>query len=201
MECKFSSLILNHGFSCCLLIDSKQFATCNRSNLTGLDDAEAAALGITAGKTNMLYTQPGTTMRFKAPAGYKFGKMLFYTYRNSNFLVGDEYEETYSYEYNGTSFPQKLKVWKPDSPHKNSYNYSIWEGDAKNILFNYPYFSVVFVRADIRLVSDGSAGINNLRADGTDVEKTYTLDGRDVNKTNGLHKGVYIQKGKKVIVK
>lgn len=69
------------------------------------------------------------------------------------------------------------------------------------ILFNYPYFSVVFVRADIRLVSDGSAGINNLRADGTDVEKTYTLDGRDVNKTNGLRKGVYIQKGKKVIVK
>ena len=46
-----------------------------------LDAAETAALGIAAGKTNMLYTQPGTTMRFEAPAGYQFGQMLFSTYR------------------------------------------------------------------------------------------------------------------------
>ncbi len=90
-----------------------------------LDEADVAALGINAGKTNMLYTQPGTTMRFEAPAGYKFGKMVFYNYRNANFLVGDDYEEEFEYEYNNTVFKQKLKVWTPALPKKNAYEYDI----------------------------------------------------------------------------
>ena len=167
-----------------------------------LDAAETAALGIAAGKTNMLYTQPGTTMRFEAPAGYQFGKILFYTYRNSNFLVGDEYEEEYGYEYNGQAFAQKLKVWTPAASHKNQYDYDIWQGDAKNILFNYPYFSVDFVKADIRLVPESSAGIEEMTDEKLVMsnDNFYRLDGRKLEK-KPAQQGVYIQNGKKVIVK
>ena len=111
-----------------------------------LNDADAVTLGINAGQAKMLYTQPGTTMRFEAPTGYKFGKMVFYNFHNANFLVGDEYEEEFEYVYKSDTFKQKLKVWKPTSSKANSYGYSIWEGDEKNILFNYPFFSAVFVR-------------------------------------------------------
>lgn len=165
-----------------------------------LNDAETAALGIAAGKTNMLYTQPGTTMRFEAPDGYKFGKMVFYNFRNANFLVGDEYEEEFEYVYNNETLKQKLKVWTPDSPKENQYDYDIWEGDAKNILFNYPYFSAVFVKIDIRLVSDGTAGITELKKDDSEGQ-AFTLDGRAVSKSNTLQKGLYISNGKKYVVK
>ena len=165
-----------------------------------LNDAEAAALGIAAGKTNMLYTQTGTTMRFEAPAGYEFGKMVFYTYRNSNILVGDEYDEVYEYEYDGSTFTQKLKVWTPASPKKNQYDYNIWEGDAKNILFNYPFFSVVFVKIDIRLVPENVSGIKEVSSQPSAIIPSYTLDGRAV-KRDGLHKGIYIKDGKKHVVK
>ena len=165
-----------------------------------LDEAEAAGLGgIKAGKTNMLYTQPGTTMRFEAPDGYKFGKIVFYNYRTSNFLVGDEYEEEFEYEYNGSTFPHKLKVWTPTCPKVKEYpeqnlSYTMWEGDAKNILFNYPYFSAVFVKADIRLVPDGNAGVSAALNDKKDTT-IYDLQGRKVS--GNLKKGVYIQEGKK----
>ena len=165
-----------------------------------LNDAEAATLGINAGQAKMLYTQPGTTMRFEAPTGYKFGKMVFYNFHNANFLVGDEYEEEFEYVYKSDTFKQKLKVWKPTSSKANSYGYSIWEGDEKNILFNYPYFSAVFVRIDIRLVPDGSAGISKLQANGQNSNQAVNLDGRKVNKSS-LHKGIYIMDGKKYIVK
>ena len=165
-----------------------------------LNDAEAAALGIAAGKTNMLYTQTGTTMRFEAPAGYEFGKMVFYTYRNSNILVGDEYDEVYEYEYDGSTFTQKLKVWTPASPKKNQYDYNIWEGDAKNILFNYPFFSVVFVKIDIRLVPENVSGIKEVSSQPSAIIPSYTLDGRAV-KRDGLYKGIYIKDGKKHVVK
>lgn len=171
-----------------------------------LNDAEASQLGINPGKTNMLYTQPGSTMRFEAPAGYKFGKLLFYNYRNANFLVGDEYEEEYSYVYNETTFTQKLKVWTPASPKVKEYpeqdlKYSMWEGDEKNILFNYPYFSAIFVKIDIRLVKDGSSGISVQTADKTNNNKVISLDGRAINGANRLNKGVYIVNGKKYVVK
>ena len=166
-----------------------------------LGDADVAALGIAAGKTNMLYTQPGTTMRFEAPDGYKFGKMVFYNYRNANFLVGDEYEEEFEYVYNNETFKQKLKVWTPDSPKKNQYEYDIWEGDAKNFLFNYPYFSAVFVKIDVRLVPDGSAGIKEMGVGSQESGEIYDLQGRSVNKPETLRKGLYIADGKKYVVK
>ena len=165
-----------------------------------LNDAEAAQLGINAGVTKMLYTNNGTTMRFEAPQGYKFGKMVFYNYRNANFLVGDEYEEEFEYVYNNETFKQNLKVWTPNSPKKNQYEYDIWEGDEKNILFNYPYFNAVFVKIDIRLVSDGSANITELKQDDSDSQ-IYTLDGRSVSKTNTLSKGVYVVGKTKRLVK
>ena len=165
-----------------------------------LDEADAAALGTNAQKTTMLYTTNGTTMRFEAPDGYKFGKMVFYNFRNANFLVGDEYEEEFEYVYNNETFKQKLKVWTPDSPKKNQYDYDIWEGDEKNFLLNYPYFSAVFVKIDIRLVSDGTAGITELKKDDSEGQ-AFTLDGRSVNKSNTLQKGLYISNGKKYVVK
>lgn len=173
-----------------------------------LDEADAAILYVPAGNTKMLYTQVGTSMRFEAPAGYQFGKMLFHNFHTSNFLVGDEYEEEYPYEYKGDAFKQKLKVWTPASPKVKEYpdqnlKYNMWEGDAKNILFNYPYFSAVFVKIDIRLVPDGTSGIKEVNTQTSDIQhqSSYTLDGRQVNKADGLRKGLYIQNGKKHIVK
>ena len=89
-------------------------------------------------------------------------------------------------------------MWTPDSPKKNAYDYNIWEGDAKNILFNYPYFSAVFVKIDIRLVPDGSAGIKEMKSEDSNEGQVFTLDGRAANKSN---KGLYISNGKKYIVK
>jgi len=166
-----------------------------------LDEADVAALGTNAQKTTMLYTTIGTTMRFEAPDGYKFGKMVFYNYRNANFLVGDEYEEEFEYVYNNTAFKQKLKVWTPDSPKKNQYDYAIWEGDAKNILFIYPYFSAVFVKIDVRLVPDGSAGIKEMGVGSQESGEIYDLQGRSVNKSETLRNGLYISNGKKLLVK
>ena len=161
-----------------------------------LDEADVAALGINAGKTNMLYTQPGTTMRFEAPAGYKFGKMVFYNYRNANFLVGDDYEEEFEYEYNKTVFKQKLKVWTPALPKKNAYEYDIWQGDDTNVLFNYSYFSAVFVKVDIRLVPNGSAGIGEIVKGKSSNGACYDLQGRRVN---AKEKGIYIVDGRKIV--
>ena len=167
-----------------------------------IDDAYAATLYIPAGNTKMLYTQPGTSMRFEAPEGYQFGKMVFYNFHSSNFLVGDEYEEEYLYEYKGETFKQNLKVWTPASPKKNQYDYNIWEGDTKNILFNYPYFSAVFVKVDIRLVPDNTSGIKEVSTQSSDPQhqQSYTLDGRVV-KSEGISKGIYIIDGKKRVVK
>lgn len=161
-----------------------------------LDEADVAALGINAGKTNMLYTQQGTTMRFEAPAGYKFGKMVFYNYRNANFLVGDEYEEEFEYEYNNSTFKQKLKVWTPASPQKNAYDKDIWQGDDTNILFNYLFFSAVFVKVDIRLVPNGSANISEIENGKLSNSKCYDLQGRQVS---AKEKGIYIVDGRKIV--
>ena len=165
-----------------------------------LNDAEVASLGVNPGMNKLLYTQPGTRMRFEAPAGYLFGKMVFYNYRTSNFMVGDEYEEEFPYEYGGNSFTQKLKVWTPASPKKNQYDNQIWEGDEKNILFNCPTFSAVFVKIDIRLVPDPSANISELKTDDSESQ-VFTLDGRSVSKSESLRKGVYVSNGKKYVVK
>lgn len=163
--------------------------------------AEAASLGVTTEKMIVLYTVPGTTMRFEAPQGYKFGKMVFYNYRSSNFLVGSEYEETHEYVYDNTTFTQTLKFWTPNSPKISQYEMNIWEGDEKNILFNYPYFSAHFVKIDIRLVSDGTAGISEIKNEDRKEGRVFTLDGRSISKSNALRKGVYVANGKKYVVK
>lgn len=149
----------------------------------------------------ILYMVDGATLKFKAPQGYKFGKLVFYTYRMNSFMTGDEYDEEHSYVYNNQRFTHKLKYWVPSSPKKNQYGTNIWEGDEKNIHFNNPSFSSYFEKIDIRLVSDGSAGINDLQATKKESNTMTTLDGRTVNKSEGLRKGVYIVDGKKVLVK
>ena len=117
---------------------------------------------------------------------------------------GREFEEVeFEYEYDTTVFKHKLKVWRPNSPKKNSYGYDIWEGDDTNILFNYPYFTAHFVKIDIALVSDGTStpdipdGISEQIADRQSVNGNfYDLQGRQVKSAT---KGVYIVNGKKVV--
>ena len=162
------------------------------------NDAEAAALGITTEKINVLYTRNGCTLRFEAPTGYKFGKLVFYCFRSPNFMVGDVYEEEFEYKYNDNTFKQKLKVWTPTSPKVNPYDVQTWEGDETNIHFNYPYYNAHFVKVDIRLVSDGTSGINTISRSALSPQTVTTLDGRIV-KLDGLRKGIYIVDGKKVI--
>lgn len=152
----------------------------------------------------MLFTYQGTTMRFKAPEGYQFGKMVFYNYRSSNFLVGDEYDENKvdadgNVVYGSDGKPEKVKFWTPASPKKNSYDYNIWEGDAKNILFNYPYFSAHFMKIDIRLVKADATGIETVTRP-VAAQHVTTLDGRAV-KADNMDKGLYIIDGKKYVVK
>ena len=163
------------------------------------NDGDGQAAGYTGEKINVLFTNQGTTMRFQAPAGYKFGKMVFYNFHTPNFLVGDDYEEEYGYEVNGSVFSHKLKVWTPASPKKNQYGYEIWDGDETNILFNYPYFTAHFMKIDIRLVPDGTSGVETIRHLTSYIRHltSYSLDGRTLNR-GGLHKGVYIVNGKKM---
>lgn len=160
------------------------------------NDADGQTAGYTEDKINVLFTNKGTTMRFKAPDGYKFGKLVFYNFHIPNFLVGNEYEEEFEYEHNGDTFKQKLKVWMPSSPKTSSYGYEMWEGDEKNILFKYPYFNAHFMKIDIRLVPENSAGIHNNAADAKSDAPIYDLIGRQ---TKAAKKGIYITEGKKMV--
>ena len=178
-------------------VDLDEYAKVPVFGHVGINDAEAASYGMSVDNINVLFTCQGATMRFEAPEHYKFGKMVFYNFHSPNFLVGDEYDEEYEYEYNSSTFKQKLKVWKPSSSKKNQYDYDIWEGDEKNILFNYPYFNAHFVKIDIRLVPDGNAGISEQIANSASHKNTYfDLQGRKVSETK---KGIYVTNGKKVI--
>ena len=144
----------------------------------------------------MLYAYNGTTMRMQAPEGYQFGKIVFYNYRTSNFLVGDEYEEKF---INEKGFEESHKFWTPNVPKQNSNAYQIWEGDAKDILFNYKFFSAVFLKMDIRLVSDGTSGIKDNKRETINCNRYYDLQGRKVQPSM-LKKGVYVNGGRKVVV-
>lgn len=162
------------------------------------NDGDGQAAGYTGDKINVLFTNPGTSMRFLAPEGYKFGKMVFYNFHTPNFLVGDEYEEEFEYEMNNSTFKHKLKVWTPTSPKKNTYEYNIWEGDDKNVLFNYIYFTAHFMKIDIRLVPDGSTGISEVaNSQMTANSQCYDLQGRRLN--NVPRKGLYINNGHKIV--
>ena len=81
----------------------------------------------------MLFTNPGTSMRFRAPEGYKFGKMMFYDYRNSYYTIETE-EIVKAYRF-GSWHDDTHKIWIPTTPKANSYG-PCWEGDETNILFN-----------------------------------------------------------------
>ena len=174
-----------------------------------LNAAEAAGCSVEEGYRNILFTRPGTTMRFESPNGFSFKKLLFYCYSMPNILTGNgEYDEEYEYTYNGNTFKTTRKYWTPESPKfyegesgGTSFKYSMWSGDATNVLFNYPFFTAYFLKIDMTLTPDGSAGISNLQATKNEANTMTTLDGRSVNKSEGLRKGVYIVDGKKVVVK
>ena len=156
--------------------------------------------GVEHPKYNMLFTSPGTMMRFKAPEGYKFGKMVFYFYKSSYFLL--DTEEEIEVVRDGVTHKDKFYIWIPTTPKVNKNNLDCWEGDETNILFNaISYFKGNFKKIDIRLVPDGTAGISAQKTEGLESSSVTALDGRMLNKDSGLRKGVYIQNGKKVIVK
>ena len=56
------------------------------------------------------------------------------------------------------------------------------------------------MKMDLRLVPDGTVGISELRSEGQS-EKATTLDGRTVNRSSGLRKGIYIIDGKKHVIR
>lgn len=143
----------------------------------------------------MLFTNPGTTMRFRAPQGYKFAKMLFYDYRSSYFLLDTE-EKVQAYRY-GSWHEDTHKVWIPTTPKVNQNDLDCWEGDETNILFNnVTYFKGIFMKIDMSLVSDGTSAIQET-ANSTSLNSTYfDLQGR---KVSALKKGLYVTNGKKVI--
>ena len=150
----------------------------------------------------MLFTNPGTTMRFKAPQGYKFGKMMFYDYRSSYYSLQTE-EIVKAYRF-GSWHDDTHKIWIPTTPKVAEYSDGTktpcWEGDETNILFNnIANFKGNFMKIDMRLVPDGTAGIEEVTSQPSNIkhQTSYTLDGRQVNKTDGLRKGVYIVNGKK----
>lgn len=159
------------------------------------NDGDGQSAGYTEDKINVLFTNNGTTMRFKTPEGYKFGKLVFYNFHTPNFMVGDDFEEEFEYEMNNTVFKHKLKVWTPSSPKKNSYDFDIWEGDDTNILFNYPYFNAHFMKIDMRLVPDPATTICETVTETVD-NAVYDLQGRRVE---NVRKGIYVTNGKKVI--
>jgi hypothetical protein len=57
------------------------------------------------------------------------------------------------------------------------------------------------VKIDIRLVSDGTAGISEIKNEDRNEGRVFTLDGRSISKSNALRKGVYVANGKKYVVK
>lgn len=154
----------------------------------------------------MLFTNPGTTMRFRAPDGYKFGKMLFHDYRSSYFLLDTE-EELDAVRF-GTVHTDKHKIWIPSTPKVNQNNLDCWEGDERNILFNsVAYFKGNFMKIDMRLVPDGTVGIMEVSAPRERVS-VYSLNGVVLRRDrlrrdalNGLRPGLYIVDGRKVVVK
>jgi hypothetical protein len=142
----------------------------------------------------MLFTNPGTTMRFRAPEGYKFAKMMFYDYRNSYFLLDTE-EEVEAVRY-GTTHKDTHKIWIPTTPKVNQNGLDCWEGDETNILFNSAaYFKGNFMKIDMRLVPDAASAIRETAAKAAG-EAVYDLQGRQVKTAQ---KGIYVTGGKKVV--
>lgn len=144
----------------------------------------------------MLFTNPGTTMRFRAPEGYKFGKMMFYDYRSSYFLLDTE-EKVQAYRF-GSWHEDTHKIWIPTTPKVNNNNLDCWEGDETNILFNsITYFKGVFMKIDMRLVPNIATGICDKPVTVHSSPVTvYDLQGRRVESAK---KGVFISNGRKIV--
>lgn len=141
-----------------------------------------------------LWMNPGWTIRFNAPEGYKFGKMLFYFYRNSYFVL--DTEEKIKVNRDGSESEETHKIWIPSTSKKNQYDLECWQGDEKSVLFDYPYVNSVFEKIDMRLVPASSAGISE-----TKIQKentvVYDLQGRRMTETS--HKGIYVSNGRKIV--
>ena len=168
-----------------------------------LNAAEAAALFVEEGYHNILFTRPGTTMRFEAPTGFSFKKIVFRCHSMPNILTGNgEYDEEYEYTYDNNNFKTTRKFWTPESPKVynagGGLNYPQWEGDAKDVRFIYPYFTAYFVKIDMTLTPDGASAITDVKTAGDQQGQAITLDGRRAGK---LQKGIYIVDGKKHVVK
>ena len=143
----------------------------------------------------MLFTNPGTTMRFKAPEGYKFGKMVFYNYRSPNFLVGDEYEETH---IDAGGHEETLKYWVPKSPKSNQSGYEMWQGDATDVLFVFAYFNAHFMKMDLRLVPDGTSAIGEAVKSRPEASACFDLQGRRMASSRPK-KGICVSEGRKIV--
>ena len=151
--------------------------------------------GTTDSVMTMLFTNPGTTMRFRAPEGYKFGKMMFYDYRQSYFLLDTE-EKVQAYRM-GSWHEDTHKIWIPTTPKVNQNDLDCWEGDETNILFNdVAYFKGNFMKIDMRLVPDGTSAVNEIVDCPSSNSQWFDLQGRQV-KT--VQKGIYVTNGKKVV--
>jgi hypothetical protein len=116
----------------------------------------------------VLFTNPGTKMRFKAPEGYKFGKMMFFEYRSTYYVL--DTEESIEVERLGSMHTDTHKIWIPETPKTNQYGEECWQGDETDILFDCPNFKGNFMKIDMRLVPDGTASTiikGDANSDGT----------------------------------
>lgn len=144
--------------------------------------------------TTMLWTNPGATVRFVAPEGMKFGKMIFWFYRNSYFPI--DTEEELEEEREGTAHKDTHKVWIPTTPKVNQNSLECWQGDETNILFDYIYQNAVYEKIDIRLVPDGTVGICEKKVN-KQQNTLFDLQGRQLKAIP--QKGIYVADGKKII--
>ena len=145
----------------------------------------------------MLYALNGTTMRVKAPASKRIGKMVFWCYRYANFGVTTD-EEIVDPK---TGAKASHRVWTLETPQivPNSELHG-WSGDDTDILFNYEYFNAYFEKIEFRLVPRTATGIQELTSMSTSTSKeTYDLMGRKVSTPQ--KKGIYIINGKKVVIR
>ena len=142
-----------------------------------------------------LWANPGATVRFIAPKGYQFDKMIFWFYRNSYFTLQNQEE------IQEGDFLVKHFIWTPET--EKSYDASgvkmkCWQGDATDILFDYYDTKAVYEKIHMRLIPDSSTDITDVKTDDADDGKVVTLDGRPAD-INHLSKGIYIAKGRKFI--
>lgn len=152
-------------------------------------------------KSTMLWTYQGSQLTFKAPKSLWFEKVAFETYRGwaSGGLYSSEKET------NGQH------VWGKDSVKTRSYmdgkiekQMECWSGDSIEWSLPECTSATRFQYIDMWLLPRNTAGISNVRTSEAKAGDVVTLDGvviRRQGKLEGLRKGVYIQNGKKVIVK